>query len=461
MRTNYWLVIIVCTLLLIAPTPVVYAKENNASNDSDDIKEEKELVQRDRLDSADVYENTLMFSGKLVPDLTLTLSFEEKEVQRIEIPLNSSGNFVIDFSQYGIKAGDKLIFHLTGNGEKSYEEQIEKVVLEKQVGKEVILSGEQTPAEKKFINKTTLSDIYTDTKEASGQTTLDTAIYLIHEGKMTDPIYSDPLTGKFNWVFDKNQPNQYEDEVFQFVFVSDEMMIVLEKASLKPVKDLEIRRAEIKKATKLPDVYQGMEEYRGQTSPNTKIKVFLNNQLVTEFFTDKKGSFTLDEQVLSTISVGDSLKFMLIDRKEEDIFLSIEKTALPEKELVEEIEPNPELEKEDKEDKLDQEQSSSGNNLTKPSKKKNEDKRTSLLTPQDEEFSTQDSLEESTDVKTESDQPEFNSSTDDFLDTEQKSEKNQVDEINETEKDGDGNFVILATIVLIGTVTMSGLLYKY
>lgn len=141
MKNCYWLVIIVCTLLLIAPTSIVYAKENNASNDSDGIKEEKELVQKDRLDIADMYENTLMFSGKLIPDLTLTLtlSFEEKEDQKINIPLNSNGNFVIDFSQYTIKAGDKLIFNLTGNGEKSYEKQIEKVVLEKQVGKELSL----------------------------------------------------------------------------------------------------------------------------------------------------------------------------------------------------------------------------------------------------------------------------------------------------------------------------------
>lgn len=460
MKNCYWLVIIVCTLLLIAPTSIVYAKENNASNDSDGIKEEKELVQKDRLDIADMYENTLMFSGKLIPDLTLTLtlSFEEKEDQKINIPLNSNGNFVIDFSQYTIKAGDKLIFNLTGNGGKSYEKQIEKVVLEKQVGKEVIRSGEQSLAEKNFINKTILSDIYTDTTEASGQTTLDTAIYLIHEGKMTDPIYSDPLTGKFTWVFDGDRPNQYEDEVFEFVFVFDKMMIVLEKVSLKSVKNLEIRRNEMKEATKLPDVYQGMEEYRGQTSLDTKIKVFLNNQLVTDFFTDKKGSFMLDEQVLSTILMGDVLKFVLIDRKEEDVFLSIEKIVLPEKELVEEIEKNPELEKEDK---LNQEQYNSENNLMKPFKKKSKDKLIPLLTSQDEEFSTEDSLEESTDVKTESVQSEFNSSTEDFVVTEQKSKTNEVDEINKTEKNEDGNFVILATIVLIGTVTMSGLLYKY
>lgn len=458
MKTCYWLVIIVSTLLLITPTSDVCAKESNASNDSNSLKEENELVQKDRLDIADMYENTLMFSGKLVPDSTLTLSFEEKEDQKINIPLNSDGNFVIDFSQYTIKAGDKLIFNLTGNGEKSYEKQIEKVVLEKQVGKEVIRSGEQTLAEKNFINKTILSDIYTDTTEANGQTTVDTAIYLIHEGKMTDPIYSDPLTGKFTWVFDGNRPNQYEDEVFHFVFVSDKMMIVLEKVSLKSVKNLEIRRNEMKEATKLPDVYQGIEEYRGQTSPDTKIKVFLNNQLVAECFTDKKGFFILDEPVLSTILVGDAFKFVLIDRKEEDVFLSIEKIVLPKKELAKETESNPESEKENK---LNQEQASFENNLTKPFNKKSKDKLTSLLTSQDEEFSTEESLQKSTDVKTESIQSEFNSSTDDFLATEQNSEKNQVDEINKTEKNEDGNFVILASIVLIGTVTMSGLLYKY
>lgn len=78
-----------------------------------------------------------------------------------------------------------------------------------------------------------------------------------------------------------------------------------------------------------------------------------------------------------------------------------------------------------------------------------------------EEFSTQGSIEESTVIKSEFNQSEFKSSTGDSLATKQDSEKDLADEISGTEKGEDGDFVILATIVLIGTVTMSGLLYKY
>ncbi|WP_156954908.1 hypothetical protein [Carnobacterium funditum] len=450
MNTYYWLVSIVCTILFVRPVPVVYAEESNRINE---VNEKNELVQNESAYIADIHENTLIYNGKLAPKLTLSLSIRGQEEKTVDIPVASSGNFIIDFSQYTIKVGDKLIFNVTGNGKESFKEQIEKVVLEKSPGAEIILSTEDTPQEKEFETVTTLSDIYTHTKEVSGKTALDTAVYLVSEGQMTKPIYSDSITGAFNWVFDKNQTERQVGESLQFVFVSNGMMTVLERTVLKPTKEWEMRIAEIRKATILPNVYQEMKSYLGKTIPNSKIKGTYLNQILFEVVSDKEGNFTFDDQALSDIPIGKV--FFLTITDSEGVYLSIEKNIYPKKELVEKVEQKPEPDSETEEDNHDQ--VSSENNTPKPFIKEDKDKIVSVLPIQPEESSSQGSTEDSTNVIIESEVSETKASLGGSLET----ETDKADETSEKEEVEGSDFVILATIVLIGTLTMSGLLYKY
>lgn len=451
-NTYYWLVSIACTILLFKPVSVAYAQDSSTM--ANEANEENELVQNDNLYISDIYENTLLYNGKLVPGLTLSLIIKNQEETNVAIPLSSNGKFVINFTQHKIKVGDSLIFHISGNEETMYEEQIEKKVLDKKDGSEIILSEEDTPQEKEFKEATTLSEIYTHTKEVNGKTMAGTMICLVSEGKMTKSIYSDDTTGGFNFVFGENQTERHEGEDFQFVFVNDGMMTVVKKTVLKPTKEWEMKVDEIRKATKLPTIYQEMKSYDGETVPNAKIKVSFLGQVLVEVVSDKEGNFTFDSQLLSDIPLGESLFLTVTDS--EGVYFSIETIIYPKQELIEEAEQKPELDAE-KEENLNEEQSSPENNLPKPSIKEKNDNLVSLLPTQSEVPSSQSSTEDLTTVIKE---PEVLETTT-VLSNSVETQKEKPDEINKTKKIEGSDFAVLATIVLIGTVTMSGLLYKY
>ncbi|SEL13606.1 hypothetical protein SAMN04488700_0412 [Carnobacterium iners] len=421
----YWLLSLVGLLLFISPAPAAYAQ------DSSRVKQENELIQNEPFEIANIYENTLIYNGKIAPELTISFSVENKE-ERIEIPISSSGKYVIDFSQYKIKAGDSLIFFVSGNETVGYEEQSEKIVLEKEIGKEIIISQDETLEEKEFKKATTLSDIHVDTRRVSGKTALNAAIYLIKDKELTKPIYSDHITGAFNWEFDESSVERDEGEVLKFVFVSNGMVTVLEKMILKPTLEWEMRAAEISENTILPDLYQERKTYKGKTILLAKIEVSFLDQVLAEFRSDKDGEFTFDGQLFSAIPVGGSIIFTLTDN--EGVFISIEKIMLPEKEQAEAEES--ELDTKPK-DKRDVEQPMIEDKSPKPSIK--EDKLVEVP-------ASQSSIVEATTVPSESESLEIETRTD------RSPEKETVEE---------SDFAILVTIILVGTITMSGFLYKY
>ncbi|WP_414839559.1 hypothetical protein [Carnobacterium sp. TMP28] len=421
----YWLPSLVGVLLFISPVPAVYAQDNSL------IIQKNESIQTKPFEITDIYENTLIYTGEIAPELTVSFSVENQE-ERIEIPISSSGKYIIDFSQYKIKAGDSLIFFVSGNETVDYEEQIEKIILEKEIGKEIILSQEETLEEKEFKKATTLSDIHIDTRRFSGKTALKSAIYLIKDGELTKPVYSDSITGEFIWEFDESLVERNEGEVLQFVFVSDGMVIVVEKTLLKPTLEWEMRAAEIREKTRLPDLHQEMKTYQGKTIPLVKVEVSFLDQELTEVYSDKKGEFVLNGQLFSAIPVGGSIVFKLTDNK--GVFISIEKILLPEKEQIETEES--ELDTKPK-DESDSQQPAIENKLPEVSVK--EDQFIEVPT-------SKDSAVEAMTVDSESESLEKATRTD------LSSEKEPVEE---------SDFAILVTIILIGTITMSGFLYKY
>ncbi|MGB3160600.1 MAG: hypothetical protein WBA84_05060 [Carnobacterium sp.] len=457
MNTYYWAIGITIAILMGRQIPVVYAENNNLV-DSEIIKE-SELIQSESSILADIYENTLIYNSKVEPESKVSLTIKGQEEKKINIPVATNGRFIINFSLYRIEVGDKLIFNVSKKiKENEYkEEQILKEVLEKKVGAEIILYQENSLQEDEMLKATNVSEIYTHSKEIRGKTMLGTEIYLVSEGEVNKPIYPDDVTGKFNWVFDENQIESYEGKKFQFVFISNGIMTVLDKTVLKPTKEWEMRVEEIRKATKLPDIFQGMLNYEGKTLPNAIIKGFYLNELLFEVVSDKDGNFTVNGKVLSDIPLGDSLTLMIVDRK--GVYLSIKKEILPKKEEVEEVEKKPGLDT-GKDENLREEQTNSKENPSIPLVKDDQDEIVVYLPTQSKE----PDLQEKTELKDGSADvvPESNlSGANTFLSSTPEETINEANKVRETKKVEGSDFAVLATIVLIGTAAMSGLLYKY